>query len=54
VDALPRNRATKSKGTQTDGGRSNQRLSVSEALLRGRMLDDEGLYWIEEPVRHDD
>jgi mandelate racemase len=32
----------------------NQRLSVSEALARGRMLDDEGLYWIEEPVRHDD
>jgi mandelate racemase len=32
----------------------NQRLSVSEALERGRMLDDEGLYWIEEPVRHDD
>jgi mandelate racemase len=32
----------------------NQRLSVNEAILRGRMLDDEGLYWIEEPVRHDD
>ena len=32
----------------------NQRLSVSEAIVRGRMLDDEGLYWIEEPVRHDD
>ncbi|HET6284820.1 MAG TPA: enolase C-terminal domain-like protein [Polyangia bacterium] len=32
----------------------NQRLSVNEAILRGRMLDDEGLYWIEEPLRHDD
>src|SRR4029453_14551956 len=32
----------------------NQRLSVNEAILRGRMRDDEGLYWIEEPVRHDD
>ena len=32
----------------------NQRLSVSEALERGRMLDGEGLFWIEEPTRHDD
>ena len=32
----------------------NQRLSVNEAIIRGRMLDDEGLVWIEEPVRHDD
>jgi len=32
----------------------NQRLTVNEALRRGRMLDNEGLYWIEEPVRHDD
>jgi len=32
----------------------NQRLSVNEAILRGRVLDDEGLHWIEEPVRHDD
>ena len=31
----------------------NQRLTVNEAILRGRMIDDEGLYWIEEPVRHD-
>jgi mandelate racemase len=31
----------------------NQRLTVNEALARGRMLDDEGLYWIEEPMRHD-
>ena len=27
---------------------------MNDAILRGRMLDDEGLYWIEEPVRHDD
>jgi mandelate racemase len=32
----------------------NQALSVHEASKRGRMLDDEGLYWIEEPVRADD
>ena len=32
----------------------NQRLTVNEAVLRGRMLDGEGLAWIEEPIRHDD
>jgi mandelate racemase len=32
----------------------NQALTVDEALERGRALDDEGLAWIEEPVRHDD
>jgi mandelate racemase len=32
----------------------NQSLTVNEALARGRALEDEGLYWIEEPVRHDD
>jgi mandelate racemase len=32
----------------------NQRLTVSEALSRARALDDEGLHWIEEPIRHDD
>lgn len=32
----------------------NQALSVSEALHRGRALDGEGVYWIEEPIRHDD
>ena len=32
----------------------NQRLTVNEALQRGRMLDGEGLHWIEEPIRHDD
>ena len=32
----------------------NQRLTVNEAVRRGRALDGEGLYWIEEPVRHDD
>lgn len=32
----------------------NQRLSVNQAIVRGRVLDDEGLYWIEEPTRHDD
>ena len=33
----------------------NQGLSVNQAILRGRMLDDEGgLDWIEEPTRADD
>lgn len=32
----------------------NQRLSVVEAIQRGRALDGEGLSWIEEPTRHDD
>ena len=32
----------------------NQALSVAEAIARGRALDDEGVYWIEEPIRHDD
>jgi mandelate racemase len=31
----------------------NQSLTVNEAIRRGRALDGEGLYWIEEPVRHD-
>jgi mandelate racemase len=32
----------------------NQCLTVAEAITRGRALDHEGLYWIEEPTRHDD
>ncbi len=32
----------------------NHSLSVTEALRRGRALDDEGLYWIEEPAAFDD
>jgi len=32
----------------------NQALCVDEALERGRALDGEGVYWIEEPIRHDD
>ncbi|MCC7346873.1 MAG: mandelate racemase [Variibacter sp.] len=32
----------------------NQCLTVPEAIRRGHALDDEGLYWIEEPVRADD
>ncbi|HEY5675440.1 MAG TPA: enolase C-terminal domain-like protein [Myxococcales bacterium] len=32
----------------------NQALTVAEALHRGRALDGEGVYWIEEPIRHDD
>ena len=33
----------------------NQGLSVAEAILRGRMIDEEGgVLWIEEPVRADD
>jgi mandelate racemase len=32
----------------------NQSLSVAEAIARARVLDGEGLYWIEEPTRADD
>ncbi|MFN9773955.1 MAG: enolase C-terminal domain-like protein [Burkholderiales bacterium] len=33
----------------------NQSLTVNDAILRGRMIDDEGgMAWIEEPVRADD
>lgn len=32
----------------------NQALSAAEALHRGRMLDGEHVYWLEEPIRHDD
>jgi mandelate racemase len=32
----------------------NQALTPADAAERCRMLDDEGLAWIEEPVRHDD
>lgn len=32
----------------------NQALGVEEAIARARLLDGEGIYWIEEPIRHDD
>jgi mandelate racemase len=32
----------------------NQALTVDEALSRGRALGDEKIYWLEEPIRHDD
>jgi len=32
----------------------NQALTVAEAIARCRALDGEGLYWFEEPIRHDD
>jgi mandelate racemase len=32
----------------------NQALTVEEAIRRGRALEGEGVYWLEEPVRHDD
>ena len=31
----------------------NQALSIAEALRRGRMLDEENILWLEEPIRHD-
>ena len=31
----------------------NQSQTVNEAIRRSQILDDEGLYWIEEPIRHD-
>lgn len=32
----------------------NQALSVEDALARGRALDEEDIFWLEEPIRHDD
>jgi mandelate racemase len=32
----------------------NQALSLEEALVRGHALDQEGIAWLEEPIRHDD
>jgi len=32
----------------------NQGLTVAEAIRRGRALDAEGVYWIEEPIVYDD
>jgi mandelate racemase len=46
-----RNRVADTVAIMTD---FNQALSADEALRRGRALDGEGIYWIEEPIRHDD
>ena len=32
----------------------NQALSLDEAFERGRALDSEDIFWLEEPIRHDD
>jgi len=32
----------------------NQALKLDDALVRGRALDAENIYWLEEPIRHDD
>jgi mandelate racemase len=32
----------------------NQALGLAEARERGRALDEEDIYWLEEPIRHDD
>ena len=32
----------------------NQALAVADAIERGRALDQENIYWLEEPIRHDD
>ena len=32
----------------------NQALALDDALVRGRALDAENIYWLEEPIRHDD
>jgi mandelate racemase len=32
----------------------NQALDLAEAQVRGRALDEEGIGWLEEPIRHDD
>ena len=32
----------------------NQALTSKEAILRGRALEKEGIYWLEEPIAHED
>src|SRR5439155_14706714 len=32
----------------------NQALTLAQARERGHALDGEGVYWLEEPIRHDD
>ena len=32
----------------------NQALTSAEAIRRGRELEKEGIYWLEEPIAHDD
>lgn len=32
----------------------NQALTLAQALERGRALDKQGIYWLEEPISHDD
>lgn len=32
----------------------NQALTTTEAIRRGRALQEEGIVWLEEPIRHDD
>ena len=32
----------------------NQALTLQDALSRGRQLQGQGVYWLEEPIRHDD
>jgi len=32
----------------------NQALTLEDALARGHALDAENIYWLEEPIRHDD
>jgi mandelate racemase len=32
----------------------NQALTSAEAILRGRELEKEGIYWLEEPIAHED
>jgi mandelate racemase len=32
----------------------NQALALDDALARGRALDREDIFWLEEPIRHDD
>lgn len=32
----------------------NQALTLAQALERGRVLEQESIFWLEEPIRHDD
>jgi mandelate racemase len=53
LDAVRRVRAAVGDGV-TLVADYNQGLALGDALERCRALDDEGLTWIEEPIRHDD
>jgi mandelate racemase len=53
IDALRTLRAAIGEGARVMVD-YNQALTPTEAIRRGRALQDEGILWLEEPIRHDD